>query len=160
MILWKRVQIFASYKKLSGSILCVIFKKLNGSIHKKINSVGRIFKKISIVWVGFTKVQFCEFFFFIDEKTESWKKKVHFFESKFFQKSSSQFFESCEKGPSIWIMKKKKEQLILWVKLSKKRKFNSLRHIFNKKSIVWVISKKGSIFSILWVFFQKKSSIL
>ena len=157
MIFWKKgSNLCVIFKKLNGSILCVIFKKLNGSIHKKINSVGRIQKFNSVSY------------FWLMKNFESWKKKVHFFESKIFKKKFKylshvnkkvQFFESCEKGPSIWIMKKKGWSNSL--SQIEKKKFNSLSHIFNKKksSIFWVISKKGSI---LWVFFffKKKTQYL
>ena len=113
-----------------------------GSYSQKKKSILRVGFKSSILWV-----------IFLDEKTLSLeKKRVHFFESKIFKKKIKyfesrkkkvQFFESCEKGPSIWIMKKRKEQFFEsnWEK---------------KSSILWVITKMGSILSILWVFFSKK----
>ena len=101
--------------------------------------------------------KFCEFFFkrFNGEKTLSPEKKgfnsVHFFESKVFKKV--QVFESpkkkrfnylshvkkssimsCEKGPSIGVMKKGRNNS--FSQIEQKRKFNSLSHIFNKKSSI------------------------
>ena len=124
-------------RKSNGSIPCVKFKKLNGSIHKKIQFCGSDSQKINSV----------SFFSKNGEKTLS-PDKIHFFESNFFKKV--QVFESFLKEGSI-----------LWVKLSKKKVQFFESHFQKKKkkefrSIVWVISKKGSIFSILWVFFKKK----
>ena len=107
-------------------------------IEKRINSVHRIHKKKSILWVGFTKSSILWVFFYWWKNFESWKKRVHFFESKIFKKV--QVFESRKKeGSSVWVMwkkgsstgvmKKRKEQFFQsnWAKKS------SLSHIFNKK---------------------------
>ena len=137
-------------------------KRFNSLRHiqeiKRFNS-----QKISILWVGFQNSILWGFFFFWWKNFEPWKKRVHFFESKIFKKV--QVFESrekegsirwCEKGPSIWIMKKK-EGTVIWVKLRKNFQFFE-SYIQQKNSIFWVISKKGSILSILWGL--KKNSIL
>ena len=149
MIFWKRVQIFASYKKLSGSILCVILKKLNGSIHNK--------------------NQFCEFFLIV-KNFESWKKKSislnqFFFFSKKFKylshvKKKVQFFESCEKGASIWIMKKKKEQFFEsnWAK-KKVQFFESYFQQKKKQSFEWY-RRRVLCFNSLSVFWKKKAQYL
>ena len=146
MIFWKK-----------GSNLCVIQEI------KRFNS-----QKNSILWVGFKKIQFCEFF--LDEKTLSPEKKGSIslnqnFSNKFkylsHVKKKVQFFESCEKGPSIWIMKKRRNNSLSQIE-PKKKKFNSLSHIFNKKkdNPLTDIQEGFNSFNILSVFFKKKTQFL
>ena len=140
------------FKKVFNSVSRIKSVQFCGSYsQKKFNSVGQIHKS-SILWV------------FLMKKLWVLKKKIHFFESKVFKKV--QVFESRQKeGSIIWVMWKRSKY---WSHEKRNNSFSQIEQkkviwvIFStkKSSIFWVISKKGSILSILSEFFVKKKSIL
>ena len=121
-------------------------------------------KNISILCVGFTNSILWVFFYWW-KNFESWKKGSISLNQKFSKKFK--YLSHVKKKVQFFDVKKvqvfeswKKEGTVLWVKLRKKVQFFE-SYIQQKNSILWVISKKGSILSILWVFFfKKKNSIL
>ena len=171
-ILW--VILITKFNSLSlikkfNSLSDILKKGFNSLRHiqeiKRFNSLRHIqeikrfnSQKKSILWVIFDWWK----------NFESWKKRSISLNQKFSKKfkylshvnNKVQFFESCEKGPSIWIMKKK-VGAILWVKLRKKE-FNSLSHIFQLKkvqSFEWY-PRRVQFFQFFGFLKKKKNSII
>ena len=138
-VMWRERFNSVSHVEKKGSIPWVIFlcfEKMwitfkKGSIiwlifQKKFNSLSQI-KKI-ILWVILKR-----FYWKMFNSSSHILIRVQFFQSYW---KKVQFCDSYSK---------------------KKVQFCESNFFFKKKgSILWVISKKGSILSILWVFFQKK----
>ena len=178
-------------KKKEGSSLWVMWKKSNSLSHmKRFKSVEFsewiiFFQRGSILRVTpAPRKEKEKGFDSLSHIFQKRQKMVQFCESCF---KRVQFLESYwEKSSILWVIFSKKDKLKLWVScLSKKTVFNfyescwkegfnsviikkwfsSVSHV-EKKSILWVIKKKGSIIwvifsksffngSILWVIFQK-----